>query len=221
MADYPDWTDLVQIIGSDIMVPIDIQGSYIMLPVDIQAQYVTLEIDIVAQSVGNIAIDIAAQSIGNLNVNIAASAVTMNVAVSGTANINITAQTVALANQAEWAAQKGAGVNKTAFGEEVATGGNAYTSHTVATGKTLYICGLSFYIFATAPADGDKNQIGYAYLRNHTDNKELAYIGGNGGGGITFPKPIELVAGKVLRAYVVNWSNHVCDIGVSTWGYEL
>ena len=83
MGDYPDYTDLVQLVGSDIM-----------MPVDIQAQYVTLEIDIVAQSVGNIAIDVAAQTIGNigidikaqtlaqLNINLAASAITLNISVT-------------------------------------------------------------------------------------------------------------------------------------------
>lgn len=63
-TDYPDWSRLIQVIGSDIMIPIDIQGAYIMMPVDIQAQYVNLNIDIVAQTVGDINIDIDAQSVG-------------------------------------------------------------------------------------------------------------------------------------------------------------
>ena len=90
MSDYPDYTTLLQLIGTDIMVPIDIQGAYIMMPIDIQAQYVTLEMDIVAQTVGNISIDIAAQTIGNINIDIAASAITLDVNLkSQTANINI------------------------------------------------------------------------------------------------------------------------------------
>lgn len=38
--DYPDWTDMVQLIGTDIMLAIDIQGGYIMVPVDWQSQFV-------------------------------------------------------------------------------------------------------------------------------------------------------------------------------------
>ena len=119
MGDYPDYTDLVQLVGSDIMAPIDIQGAYIMLPVDIQAQYVTLEMDIVAQSIGNIAIDIAAQTVGNigidikaqtlaqLNINLAASAITLNVNIQTSAvtlNVNITGSTTLDINIASQAA---------------------------------------------------------------------------------------------------------------------
>lgn len=61
--DYPDWTNMVNIIGTDIMIAMDIQGSMIMVPVDIQAQYVDLDINIKAQDV-TIDIDIDAQSVG-------------------------------------------------------------------------------------------------------------------------------------------------------------
>lgn len=64
MADYPDWTDLVHIVGTDIMVAIDLQAAYVQMPVDIQAQYITLAIDITAQTIENITIDIEAQSVG-------------------------------------------------------------------------------------------------------------------------------------------------------------
>ncbi|GAJ05813.1 unnamed protein product, partial [marine sediment metagenome] len=63
MADYPDYTTLMQIIGSDIMIPIDIQAAYIMMPVDIQAQYLTLDIDIVAATVDKVNIDLVAQTV--------------------------------------------------------------------------------------------------------------------------------------------------------------
>ncbi|MBA7584912.1 hypothetical protein ES708_26878 [subsurface metagenome] len=63
MGDYPDYTELMQIIGSDIMIPMDIQAAYIMMPVDIQAQYVTLDINIKAKEV-TLTIDIEAQHVG-------------------------------------------------------------------------------------------------------------------------------------------------------------
>lgn len=63
MGDYPDYTDLMQIIGSDIMIPMDIQAAYIMMPVDIQAQYLTLDINVKAKEV-TLTIDIEAQHVG-------------------------------------------------------------------------------------------------------------------------------------------------------------
>lgn len=39
MADYPDWTRLHQLIGTNIMQAVDVQGGYIMLPVDWQSQF--------------------------------------------------------------------------------------------------------------------------------------------------------------------------------------
>lgn len=62
-SDYPDYTDIMQIIGSDIMVPLDLQAAYIQMPVDIQAQYASLDINIKTQTV-TINIDINAQSVG-------------------------------------------------------------------------------------------------------------------------------------------------------------
>jgi hypothetical protein len=62
-GDYPDWTDLVQLIGTDIMLAIDIQGAYIMMPVDIQGQIGELNINITASEV-IVNIDIEAQSVG-------------------------------------------------------------------------------------------------------------------------------------------------------------
>lgn len=38
--DYPDWTGLAQLIGTNIMLAVDVQGGYIMLPVDWQSQFV-------------------------------------------------------------------------------------------------------------------------------------------------------------------------------------
>ena len=79
MGDYPDYTDLVQLVGSDIIVPINIQ-----------TQSITLAMDIVAQTVGNIGIDIKAQTLAELNVNIIASAVTLNINIaSQTVNLNV------------------------------------------------------------------------------------------------------------------------------------
>lgn len=89
VLDAEDYTENFSIVGSEIMVPIDMQGTTIMMPVDIQGQTVNVAIDIAAQSIGAIAIDIAAQSIAQLDINIAASTVELNIKTSGGTNIII------------------------------------------------------------------------------------------------------------------------------------
>ena len=236
MGDYPDDTSLMQIIGSDIMVPIDLQAAYIMMPVDIQAQYLTLEIDIVAQSVGDITVDIAAQSIGNLAVNIAASAITLDINVASsdiTLNVDIKAQTiatlaididaqsVAIIDQPNWAAINATDKNFTTNAGSKTFGQNSYGTYTVPTGKKLYMCGMSFGINATSGTDGDLNQVGACYLQNVTTGIYIGWVGGNGGGGITFPKPIPISANQQLYYSVVTFANHTVNIWMTCWGYEL
>jgi len=117
LVDYPDYTQEFAISAVLVdMIPVSIKAQTIdKIRIDIVAQSIgNITVDIAAQSVGNIAVDIAAQSVGNLtvdiaaqtlstlkidiaaqtlsqvDVNIAAQAVTLNVSVQGTANVNIT-----------------------------------------------------------------------------------------------------------------------------------
>ena len=235
-GDYPDYTSLLQIIGSDIMVPIDLQGAYIMMPVDLQAQYITLEIDIVAQTVGDITVDIAAQTIGNLAVNIAASAITLNVAIASSAvtfNVDITTQTlttlkidikaqsVAIIDQPNWAAINATDKNFILASGGLAWSANAYGTYTVPANKTLYLCGMAFTSYAGSAADADSNQMGMIFLFNVTDSVNLPCLGGNGGGSVVFSKPIKVAANKQLKYAVYNWANHNVIMWASVWGYEL
>ena len=208
MSDYPDWTDLVQIIGADIMVPIDLQAAYIMMPVDIQAQYLTLEIDIVAQSVGNIAIDLAAQSVGditvdiaaqtlgNLNVNIAATAVTLDINIAATdvtLDIDITAQSVGVYLQPEWSALTG--IDKNLAGSATAQSG-AFTiiiEYVVPAGKTFYLCQWGVYMIEDA---GVMVALGYVHGSTYT---YLARGGGYAGATQSFTKPLVVTAGDTIR----------------------
>ena len=235
-SDYPDYTSLMQIIGSDIMIPIDIQGayimmpmdlqaSYIMMPVDIQAQYVTLDVDITAQTVGNIGIDIKAQTIGNLAVNIAASAVTLNVDIKAQTianlKINIDAQTVGVYLQPEWSALQGIDKNFYISGVNKGWSDGGFASYTVPAGKTLYITNAVWVAYAYAQANADLNQMSELQLMNWTDNIQLARIGGNGGGIVTFPKPVKITAGKAFYMYVTCWANHALTLLGCVNGYEV
>jgi len=268
MADYPDYTQLFNLVGSDIMVPIDIQGAYIMLPVDIQAQWATLEISIVAQTVEFLTVDIAAQTIDKLDINLAATDITLGInitsitggvtfnigTVTGTVKVNMTAsaivldiniknitagvtfnigniegpfnifigtiQTVGIYLQPEWAAKTGidknfyAGINEVGFDYE------EWGTYTVTAYKTLYIQGMSFAVYAFNSADADKPQHGVAYLIRYIADEILATIGGDGGGSITFPKPIAIPSNVRVEYGIFCETAHDSNLRMTVWGYE-
>jgi len=213
-VDYPDWTRLIQLIGSNIMLPIDIQASYVMIPVDIQAQYVTLDIDIVAQTVGNIGIDIKAASVGNIGIDIKANTL-------GNLTIDIEAQSIAVYAGAEWNVKAGDGKTLVVSGTGYTFGSSGYVSYTVPTGKTFYITYMSFNIFAAAAENAELNQMGTCYLYNQTDSADIAFIGGNGGASVSFPAPHLVAADKEVRLNIGCKANHECNMNASCGGYVI
>lgn len=214
MGDYPDYTDIMQIIGSDIMVPIDLQAAYIMMPIDIQAQYVTLDIDIVAQTVGNISVDLAAASMGAIDIDITAQAI-------GDITISIEAQTIGVQLQPDWQTLQGKQKYFRSTGVNKAYGAGVYTNYEVGAGKTLYITHFGGMSYAYTEADGDKNQIVYIGLAEENSGILRAEQGGNGGAGMTFKTPIKFVAGEILRYIILNYANHNSTLFMTVGGYEI
>ena len=51
MADYPDWTRLFQLAGTNITIPINIETSSVILDVNLAASDLTLDVNITAASV--------------------------------------------------------------------------------------------------------------------------------------------------------------------------
>ena len=229
-GDYPDYTDLIQIIGADIMVPIDIQGAYIMMPVDIQAQYLTLEIDIVAQTVGNIGIDIKAQTFEKLNINLAASAITLDINLKtsditldvdisaqtvGNITIDIEAQSVGVYQQPEWSALQGE--DKNLFGSAVVGAGQQLKvlEYTVTALKTFYLCQWGFAL--------DKAQGIRAAIAKYLDTTTtwLSVGGGYCGNSQTFSKPLVIPAGGKIQVWVTNLGADSTTGLASFGGYEI
>lgn len=214
MGDYPDYTTLMQIIGSDIMVPIDVQGAYIMMPVDIQAQYVTLAIDIVAQTVGNIAIDLVAQSIGNI-------AIDINAQTIGNINIDIDTQSIGVHTEAEWEIVAGNSKYLTGETSELAayldTGDyGVIISYSVPSGKTLYIYGFGFAIRPYTAANGSKTYR-YGQCRLMAGTTDLV-IGGNGGANAySFACPVKVATGVTVSLRIRN----LCDFTMQARGSIL
>jgi len=159
LVDYPDYTQEFAISAVLVdMIPVTIKAQTIdKIRIDIVAQSIgNISVDIAAQTVGNISVDIAAQSVGNLavdiaaqtlstlkidiaaqtisqvDVNIAAQAVTLNVSVEGTANVNITDAIINISSLK----LMDSGTIQRAWG--YVTNGTS-TIYTVPTGKKLYI----------------------------------------------------------------------------------
>lgn len=207
MADYPDWTDLIQIVGSDIMIPMDLQAAYIMMPIDIQAQYVNLEVDIVAQTVGNITVDIAAASMGNINVDINAQTI-------GNITIDIEAQSIGIQSKPLWEQGQGHGKVWTGTSSNTAVGGSITSNYTPGTGKTLYIISFGAWQYAYTDSDRDKpDRMAF----------EIAscIVGGDGGLHVNLDQPIIRAAGVQLTWVLYNYSYHAVNHGYWIKGFEL
>jgi len=206
--DYPDWTRLIQLIGSNIMMPIDMQASYIMMPVDIQAQYVTLDIDIVAQTVGNLSIDIAAASVGNIGIDIKANTL-------GNITIDVEAQSVGIYLKADWEVLQGTDKNVDASAS--CTNGDLVQviNQEVSGGKIFYICQWGFNV------DGNTGAKAVLWKYGDTTTTILAECGGQVGGAQSFTKPIAVSGGDYIRVSLQQWSGGDIDGHASVGGYEI
>lgn len=190
-ADYPDWTSMVQIVGSDVDLDVNLVASEITVDVNIAASDVTLNVNLEAQDI-NINIDIEAQSVG-------------------------------LYSYPEWAAKEGEDKNFSATGSLKGWAEYVREEYTVPTGKVLYICGMSFAIFASLGDDYDHHLHFSGSLYDATDATPvlLAPLGGNGGGSIIFSKPIAFTADKKMRLNLMNASGVDCNLYAACWGYEI
>jgi len=212
MGDYPDYTSLMQIIGTDITLPIDIKAVTVA----------HIDVDIAAQSVGNIAVAIAASTV-TLNVAIASSAVTLNVDVKAQTltdfKITVNAQNVGVYLQPEWAALQGIDKNFIGIATNKAWEESVEVTYTVPAGKTLYITSVGGSSYASAQANADLNQIcriGLAF-----GIITLCQLGGNSGCGLTFSKPYSIAGGQTMSLWIVNEANHITNLRVFANGYEV
>lgn len=119
----------------------------------------------------------------------------------------------------EWAAKEGVDKTIVVSKQDAAWGEFGSTTYTVPTAKTLYLNNMSFTIHAENAADYDHSLYGVAWLVIGATT--YATLGGLGGGSVTFPKPVKLVAGEVLGVLVANYSNVDCRLVVTVAGYEV
>ncbi len=189
-----------QITACEVTMPISLTSSLIQVPIDIQSSFVCVPCDLQAQYI-------------DLDVKIVAQ--TVNV------DIEINAQNVGVKIEAEW--QSYLGNEKDQFKESgnLAWGASVSTvDYAAGEGKDLYITGIAFSIYPAVADDYDHCLRGEAVLFCSYLGNEIAPIGGEGGGGITFPTPIKIPSQKNVSVRGTNWSNVICKMHIGWWGYE-
>lgn len=121
----------------------------------------------------------------------------------------------------EWAAFEAIDINLSAFVANRPWNFTLTSDYVVTAGRTLYITSASCKLSATLQADADNNHFFSYTLQNTTTGIILAYLGGNGGGQLIFPKPITIPAGETYRMALTIMANHNCNPAVASRGYEI
>jgi len=214
MADYADWTESIELLGSEIMVPFDVQGAYIQVPMDLQGALIQMPVDIQGQY---ITLDINIESVAadvTLNVNITASAVTIN--------MDIKAQSVGIQLNPEWQVVQGTHKRLAAGGSNVAFGDSVTASYTVTAGKKLYITEFSGSNFITESATGANRVQGFfADIYNATTATRLFSVGGSWGFAISFSQPKVVPAGQQVQVRIWQYGYAVNNVQAELIGYEV
>lgn len=210
-SDYPDWTDLIHLVGTDIMLAIDIQGAYIMTPVDIQAQYLTLEIDIKAQSIEAIKVDITTQTLESINVDITAQTI-------GDILIDIDAQSIGIYLQPDWMVREGAQkyLNGTLIAVSSGSGGNA-VYYALAAGRTFWV----YFISASCSNGGEVT--GTVRGKLSDDAGGLGHIAKKDGFFCPYTIPVRIDGGGGGNHVILglfNQGDAVMDLNGTVGGYE-
>ncbi|OGO08505.1 MAG: hypothetical protein A2Y61_03980 [Chloroflexi bacterium RBG_13_60_13] len=204
MGDYPDWTRLFYLTGTDITIPISIDAVTVILPISIDAVTVTLDINIVASDI-------------TMPVSIEASTVTLDVSISAatvTIDINFSDQSVAVFDAAKWFAHQAQQYVFVGTGNAADDGGVLLATYTVAAGKNFYVCGLSYGI---QDADGAPK---YMMARIDRAATDILYAGSAVGGFLILDMPLRFVAGQTINYRVWQYgSGFTLTLGGAFWGY--
>jgi len=165
--------------------------------------------------------DIQKQTLSQLDIKIVAAeaTVTLNVAVSGTAQVNLYAQSIGLYLKADWEVKEGnakwfriLSYSASDFGES--NSGN----YTVPTGKTLYINYVAALSKCGFVADAEEQNPVAVYF--DVDSATKFALGGLIGCGMSFVVPFKVTAGQVFLYSIRNLADHQTYLTLTVGGYE-
>ncbi|TET99185.1 MAG: hypothetical protein E3J29_02915 [Dehalococcoidia bacterium] len=205
MADYPDWTRLFHLVGTEITIPVNIEASDVTIPVSIVASTATVNIHVA--SVGfYIPIAIYATEV-TLDVNIE----------SQTANIdfNFADQAVAVFDAAKWFAHQAQQVIVSGSASCAVNTAVVVVSRTVPSGKTFFIVGAGHSVWSiTAAPTSMRCEVIIGGTSTIT-------LGSHRGGGLAFDTPLRATTGQVVELRLVQFGSGATLVcGASFWGYD-
>jgi len=202
MADFPDWTRLFQLAGTEITIPINIEASDVTLPVSIDAATVTLNIKVVDSSI-------------QLPVSIQSSSVTMYVSIRSsvvTIDMNFTDQSVAVFDAAKWFAHEAAQISVWGYGNALDNSSVQVASRAVPANTTYFITGIG----------------GGAWI--NTDcvvrvslviaSSVVALLMGRAGANATFDTPMRATTGQTVYVLIDQLSGAERTCYGCQWGYD-
>jgi len=182
----------VNIVGSDITLPVSIKSSSVTLDVNIVGSDITLPVSIKSSSV-------------TLDVNIAAQNITLD--------IDVSAQSVGLKPEDVWSAEQG--YNKSIVASATVGSGSGLTmiSYTVPSGKKLYVKKVH-----ASPFHADTSF--YVYVRDDTAGVTYALAADDKGREFDFSPPLVIPGGNTVKVVIYNTSSADDDFAASLLGWE-
>jgi len=204
MSDYPDWTRLFHLVGTDITIPINIEASDVTIPVSVETVNTVIKTWIWAQLVV-LDVNLKASEV-TIDINIAAAAVTIN--------INFSDQSVAVFDAAKWFAHNAQQVYLYGVQSVAPNGGADIITYTVPPSKEFYADGLAFSVEASTSAPVACN--GWIKLGGVL----IMTLGSRAGGGLAMDTPIRATAGQsiVMRVAWFGAGDNQAVMG-TLWGY--
>jgi len=204
MGDYPDWTRLFQLAGTDITIPINIEASDVTLPVSIDAATALVKVEIAVVS-------------AIIPIRITASTVTLDVNIeSQDANIAFTFadQSVAVFDAAKWFAHEADQVFVSGTTTGTIGGTAAPCTRTVPAGKVFYICGFSY-----VNREGTVRNAIEAYIA--IAGTTAIFTGSSRGAAVIIDVPLRATAGQVVTLTTeVYGGAGVYPVGGAFWGWD-
>jgi len=205
MGDYPDWTRLFYLVGTDIVIPISIDAATVTLPVSIDAATVTIDVNLAASDV-------------TLPVSIDAATVTLDVnltAATATIDINFSDQSVAVFDAAKWFAHNAQEVYVYGWANCPDVTATLLCTRVVPAGKTFFVSGMSVGLYTLT----DNPTSMFLELRESATVRVLA--GSIRGGGLIFDTPLRFTAGQTANLYLRPFGLTATRRGDGAlWGYD-
>lgn len=203
-TDYPDWTRLFHLVGTDITIPINITASDVTLNVNLVATEVALDVTITAVDV-TLPVSIDAVTV-TLDVNVVAQAANFT--------IEFADQSVAVFDAAKWFAHNAAQVFVTGYASVVKDASATVCSRLVPAGKVFFIAGCGYAVYGMGALPWG------SYILLQVAAPVIGRWGSITGLAVIFDVPIRAVAGETVYCTLTNGGPNTATMCGEFWGWD-